>query len=183
MKIGYARVSTGEQNLDLQLDALRAAGAEDIFTDQCSGASTERPGLEQALRRLDTGDTLLVWRLDRLGRSLPHLISTVSDLGEKGIGFQSLADSIDTAHAQGRLVFHLMGALAEFERALISERTRAGLEAAKARGRKLGRRAALNPQQLAHARQLMAGGATPTDIARTLGVGRSTLYRGLRASA
>lgn len=181
MDIGYARVSTGDQNLDLQERALRDAGVAKIFTDKVSGAAATRPGLDKALAALSQGDVLVVWRLDRLGRSLPHLISVVTGLGERGVGFRALHDNIDTTTAQGRLVFHMMGALAEFERALISERTQAGLRAAKARGERLGRRPALTPAQVAHARQLIEAGSRTTDVARTLNVGRATLYRALGA--
>ena len=181
MDIGYARVSTGDQNLDLQERALRDAGVAKIFTGKVSGAAATRPGLDKALAALSQGDVLVVWRLDRLGRSLPHLISVVAGLGERGVGFRSISDSIDTTTAQGRLVFHMMGALAEFERALISERTQAGLRAAKARGERLGRRPVLTPAQVAHARQLIEAGSRTADVARTLNVGRATLYRALGA--
>jgi len=181
MKIGYARVSTDDQNLDLQERALTAAGAEKIYRDQASGALSSRTGLNAALAALKPGDTLIVWRLDRLGRSLPHLISVVGELGERGVAFQSLNDNIDTASAQGRLVFHMMGALAEFERALISERTTAGIRAAQARGVRLGRRPTLDRVQIQHARTLIAGGESPATVARILRVGRSTLYRALKA--
>lgn len=180
MKIGYARVSTTDQNLDLQERALRDAGAEIIHTDNASGAAHDRPGLTRALASLAPEDTLIVWRLDRLGRSLPHLISVVTDLGERHIHFQSVCEGLDTESAQGRLVFHMMAALAEFERSLISERTRAGVKAAMARGVRIGRRPALTRLQLVHARALVAAGESPSTIARTLGVGRSTLYRAIR---
>lgn len=183
MKIGYARVSTDDQNLDLQDRALREAGVEQVFTDQVSGAIQSRPGLDAALAALRKGDTLVVWRLDRLGRSLPHLISVVADLGQRGVGFQSLNDGLDTTSAQGRFVFHMMGALAEFERALISERTRAGVQAAKARGVRLGRRPTLTAAQVQHAKSLIAAGESPSAVAHTFRVGRSTLYRSLRAGA
>ena len=149
MKVGYARVSTHEQNLSLQLDALTQAGCEKLFQDQVSGLASERVGLQEAMTYLRQGDTLVVWRLDRLGRSLKHLIEIVTLLDEKGIGFQSLQESIDTATSGGRLVFHLFGALAEFERNLIRERTLAGLQAARARGRKGGRPKALDTKQVA----------------------------------
>ena len=141
MQIGYARVSTNEQNLDLQRDALRKAGvaAKNIFTDKITGTKEERPGLTEALSHLRDGDTLVVWRLDRLGRSLKHLIETVTALQSTGVAFQSIAENIDTSNATGQLVFHIFGALAEFERNLIRERTIAGLSAARARGRKGGR--------------------------------------------
>ena len=137
--VGYGRVSSIEQNLDRQLDALRAAGCTRVFSDTASGPKAERPGLNEALSYLRPGDALVGWRLDRLGRSLVHRISTVSELEERGIGFQSLQEPIDTTVAGGKLVFQIFGALAEFERSVIRERTRAGLEAARARGRKGGR--------------------------------------------
>src|SRR5712692_1162763 len=141
MLIGYARVSTNEQNLDLQRDALRKAGvtAKHIFTDKITGTKAERPGLEQALSHLREGDTFVVWRLDRLGRSLKHLIETVTALQAQGVAFQSITENIDTKTATGQLVFHIFGALAEFERNLIKERTITGLSAARARGRKGGK--------------------------------------------
>ena len=127
MLIGYARVSTDEQNLDFQRDALQSAGCEKIFTDHISGTKARRPGLEEALSHLRQGDTLVVWRLDRLGRSLRHLIDTVNDLQEQGVNFKSLTEALDTTTSGGKLVFHIFGALAEFEREIIRERTRAGL--------------------------------------------------------
>src|ERR671932_1719819 len=139
MLIGYARVSTNEQNLDLQRDALERAGCDLIFDDHVSGIKARRPGLEQALSHLRAGDTLVVWRLDRLGRSLRHLIDTVTDLQERGIGFKSLTESIDTTTSGGRLVFNIFASLAEFEREIIRERTLAALQSARARGRKGGR--------------------------------------------
>jgi DNA invertase Pin-like site-specific DNA recombinase len=144
MLIGYARVSTDDQNLDLQRDALKQAGCEQIFTDHISGTKAERPGLTDALSHLRDGDTLVVWRLDRLGRTLPHLIETVNGLQNRGIGFKSLTESIDTTTSGGKLIFHIFGALAEFEREIIRERTNAGLSAARARGRKGGRPKALS---------------------------------------
>jgi len=180
MQIGYARVSTIDQNLALQHDALKAAGCERIFADQgISGSVADRPGLDRALKALTAGDALVVWKLDRLGRSLAHLVQTIADLGARGIGFRSLSDPIDTASAGGRLVFHMMGALAEFERSLIVERTQAGLQAAKRRGQKLGRRPKLTPSQGAHARQLLDAGENGRTVARSFGVARSTLYRHL----
>ena len=141
MLIGYARVSTNEQNLDLQQDALKKAGvsAKNLYTDKITGTKSERPGLTQAISHLRQGDTLVVWRLDRLGRSLKHLIETVTALKQQGIAFKSITENIDTSTATGQLVFHIFGALAEFERNLITERTMAGLEAARTRGRKGGR--------------------------------------------
>lgn len=139
MLIGYARVSTDEQNPALQFDALTRAGCQRIFTESASGAAVYRPALEEALNALQPGDTLVTWKLDRLGRSLSHLIAIVTLLECRGIAFRSLSESIDTDTASGRLLFHVMGALAEFERALISERTKAGMAAARARGRNIGR--------------------------------------------
>ncbi len=139
MQIGYARVSTEEQTLHLQRDALQAASCDRLFTDTASGANAERPGLTEALDHLRAGDTLVVWRLDRLGRSLKHLIETVAQLAERGIGFKSLTEQIDTTTSGGKLIFHVFGALAEFERDVIRERTRAGLSAARARGRRRSR--------------------------------------------
>lgn len=182
MKLGYARVSTDEQNLDLQLRALEQAGVDRIFTDKTSGSALRRPGLDAALAQLGAGDTLVIWRLDRLGRSLGHLIALVREIGERGAGFQSLNESIDTTSATGRLVFHLFGALAEFERGLIVERTRAGMAAARARGKHVGRRRSLTPAQLGHARTLLAAGDSAASVAASLNVGRSTLYRALKAT-
>ena len=180
MLIGYARVSTDDQAFDLQLRALKAAGCEQVFQEQVSGSAVKRPGLDQAIAVVGQGGVLTVWRLDRLGRSLPHLIEVIRDLGARGAGFRSLSESIDTTTASGRLVFHMMGALAEFERSLIQERTRAGIRAARARGVRVGRKRALSAAQIAHARQLIAGGESPTAVARSLKVGRATLYRALR---
>lgn len=179
MKIGYARVSTTDQNTDLQLEALKRAGCEQIFEDQVSGAVKKRPGLEKALAVVGAGDVLVVWRLDRLGRSLPHLIEVIAELGDRGAGFRSLTESIDTTTAGGRLVFHMMGALAEFERSLIQERTKAGLQAARSRGIVGGRPPALSKAKIAHARKLIDAGESPAAVAKSLGVGRSTLYRAL----
>src|ERR671919_475121 len=148
MLIGYARVSTHEQTLNLQQDALTTAGCTKIFTDTASGAKTERKGLEEALIYVRRGDTLVVWRLDRLGRSLPHLITTMTDLEERGIGFKSLTENIDTTTSGGKLIFHIFGALAEFERNLIRERTQAGLNAARARGETGGRPKALTDKSV-----------------------------------
>jgi DNA invertase Pin-like site-specific DNA recombinase len=178
MLIGYARISTNEQNLALQRDALEKAGCEQIFTDQVSGTKARRLGLEQALSHLRQGDTLVVWRLDRLGRSLRHLIDTITELQERGIGFKSLTESIDTTTTGGRLVFNIFGALAEFEREIIRERTQAGLQSARARGRSGGRRKALTQKQVNQLRQLAADkNHTVEDICKTFGIGRTTFYR------
>ena len=178
MLIGYARVSTLDQTLALQQDALTAAGCEQLYTDTVSGSVTERPGLTQALSHLRTGDTLVVWRLDRLGRSLPHLIETVAQLQERGVGFRSLQEQIDTTTSGGKLVFHVFGALAEFERDLIRERTHAGLAAARARGRLFGRPKVLTPQQVKQLRSLAQDDRnTVAEICQTLGVSKATYYR------
>src|ERR687885_2157345 len=178
MLIGYARVSTNEQNLSLQRDALEKAGCEQIYTDQVSGTKARRPGLEQAFSHLRSGDTLVVWRLDRLGRSLRHLIDTVTELQEKGIDFKSLTEAIDTTTSGGKLVFHIFGALAEFEREIIRERTNAGLYSARARGRKGGRRSVLTPKQVQILRELYESKQTNVgDICKALGISRATFYR------
>jgi DNA invertase Pin-like site-specific DNA recombinase len=156
MKIGYARVSTDEQNLSLQLDALKRAECTRIYTDQgISGSQFSRPGLDSVLARAKAGDTIVVWRLDRLGRSLTQLVDLIAYLGKQDIGFMSLTEAINTGSAGGLLMFHVMAALAEFERSLISERTRAGLQAARGRGAQLGRRCALDPAQSEHALRLL----------------------------
>lgn len=154
MLIGYGRVSTSDQTLDLQKDALQKAGCGRIFTDTASGAKAERTGLDEALSHLRTGDILVVWRLDRLGRSLKHLIETITALDNRKIGFKSITEAIDTTTSGGKLIFHIFGALAEFERDIIKERTRAGLTAARARGRKGGRPKKLNPRKADIAKQL-----------------------------
>jgi DNA invertase Pin-like site-specific DNA recombinase len=178
MLIGYARVSTFDQTLALQRDGLQEAGCERIFTDTASGSRTDRPGLAEALDHLRSGDTLVVWRLDRLGRSLRHLIDTVALLQERGIGFRSLQERIDTTTSGGKLVFHVFGALAEFERDLIRERTQAGLTAARARGRLGGRPKALDPRRVQIARTLYQDKSNSiADICRTLRISRATLYR------
>jgi DNA invertase Pin-like site-specific DNA recombinase len=178
MLIGYARVSTLDQTLALQQDALTAAGCEQLYTDTASGALTDRPGLTQALSHLRAGDTLVVWRLDRLGRSLPHLIETVSALAQRGVGFRSLQEQIDTTTSGGKLVFHVFGALAEFERDLIRERTHAGLAAARARGRLFGRPKVLTPQQVKQLRSLAQDDRnTVAEICQTLGISKATYYR------
>ncbi len=178
MLIGYARISTIDQTLALQQDALTQAGCQELYTDTASGASTDRPGLAQALSHLRSGDTLIVWRLDRLGRSLPHLIDTVFELARRGVGFRSLQEQIDTTTSGGKLVFHVFGALAEFERDLIRERTHAGLAAARARGRLFGRPKVLSSQQVKQLRSLAQDERnTVAEICQTLRISRATFYR------
>jgi len=177
MLIGYARVSTDDQNLDLQRDALQQAGCDKIYTDQQSGVSTDRSGLDTVLEVARSGDTLVIWRLDRLGRSLKNLIHLVEQLERQGVGLKSLQENIDTTTSGGRLVFHLFGALAEFERNLIRERTRAGLSAARARGRQGGRPKLLDPQKRELALRLHRERQhSIADICRLMGISKSTLY-------
>jgi DNA invertase Pin-like site-specific DNA recombinase len=184
MFIGYARVSTNEQNTRLQLDALKHAGCAHIFSDEgVSGTMTARPALNKALQFLKAGDVLIVWKLDRLGRSLSHLINLTAELGMRSVAFKSLSESIDTTTAQGRLVFHMMGALAEFERSLIAERTSAGLAAAKTRGVHIGRKRKLTPEKVKHARKLIDTGERPDAVAKTIGVSRATLCRYVRTNS
>lgn len=176
--IGYARVSTRDQDPALQLDTLTAAGCERIFSDTASGTLDRRPELDRCFEQLRSGDVLTVWRLDRLGRSIRHLIEVVNDLQARGVGFRSLTEGFDTTTPGGRLIFHMFAALAEFERSVIVERTHAGLAAARARGRTGGRRPKLTPRKLATARQLYdARTHTVEQIAEVVGVSRSTLYR------
>jgi DNA invertase Pin-like site-specific DNA recombinase len=178
MKIGYARVSTLDQNLDLQLDALKKLGCDHIYEEKASGKSKDRPELAHCLKSLRHGDTLCVWRLDRLGRSLQDLIAIVTGLEASGIAFVSVTENIDTSSATGKLMFHVFGALAEFERNLIKERTAAGLASARARGRVGGRKPVLNDKQKVLAKSLMADKSLAiSDIAIQLGVSRATLYR------
>lgn len=179
MRVGYARVSTQDQKLDLQRQALQAAGCDLIFEDHISGTRAKRPGLDKVLAKLAPGVVVVVWRLDRLGRSLSHLVEVLKVIESKGAGFVSLNEAIDTTSASGRLVFHMMAALAEFERALIVERTQAGLAAAKARGAKLGRRRKLTPKQVTHGRALLDAGEAGHAVAQSLGVSRATLYRAI----
>ena len=182
--LGYARISTFEQNPDLQRDALKDAGCYRIFSDRASGSLDARPALTKVLDQLRPGDTLVVWRLDRLGRSLRHLIETVTELHERGVGFKSLRENIDTTTAGGKLVFHLFGALAEFERDLIRDRTVAGLVAARARGRTGGRPTVMSPQKVAVARQMYESRQhTVAAIAQTVGVSRASVYRSLKSDA
>lgn len=182
--IGYARVSNDAQDAALQVDALHAAGCIKVFTDTASGSLASRPQLDRMLDQLRPGDVVVVWRLDRLGRSLKNLIALVEDLAERGVGFRSLSESIDTTTANGKLFFSIMGALAEFERDLIRERTMAGLAAARARGRVGGRPPVMTPDKIKIARQMYdSRDHTVEAIAQTLGVSRKTVYRHLESSA
>ncbi|NDH68224.1 MAG: recombinase family protein [Gammaproteobacteria bacterium] len=180
--VGYARVSTNDQDVQLQINALIAAGCikTNIFIDHISGVRTERPGLDKCIEILESGDTLLVWRLDRLGRSMPHLVALVENLGKQGIGFRSLCDgAIDTTTASGGLIFNIFSSLAQFERRLIQERTKAGLEAARARGRKGGRKkiSPKNPKVLMAKRMHKNHGMSIDDICKTLNISRASFYR------
>src|SRR3954470_7536653 len=178
MLVGYARVSTSEQTLDLQHDALSSAGCIKIFTDTASGAQTEREGLTEALSYVRAGDTLVVWKLDRLGRSLKDLIERIRELDARKIGFKSLTEQIDTTTSGGKLIFHIFGALAEFERDIIRERTSAGLEAARTRGRTGGRPKSLTSSKQALAQKLYADKENSvTEICKILGISRATLWR------
>src|SRR3954470_18612384 len=184
MLIGYARVSTQDQTLNLQKDALEKLGCNKIFTDTASGAKAERKGLDEALEYVREGDTLVVWRLDRLGRSLKHLIETITELNNRKIGFKSIQENIDTTTSGGKLVFHIFGALAEFERDIIRERTQAGLIAARARGRQGGRRKTLTPKQIAMVKKLYADKTTPIrDICKSFNISRMTLWRYVKAQS
>jgi len=182
MLIGYARVSTQDQNLELQTEALQKAGCKKIFEDRMSGNRAERPGLAQARESLRQGDTLVVWKLDRLGRSVKHLVDLVGELQQQGVQFKSLTDAIDTGTASGRFFFHVMASLAEMERELIVERTRAGLEVARQLGRKGGRKRQMTDSKIKAAKKLLASGVPPRDVASNLGVSVPTLYRWLPAS-
>lgn len=176
-RVGYARVSTADQDPALQQLALQQAGCERVFLDHASGARADRPELEKALDYLRPGDTLVVWKLDRLGRSVGHLVQVLTDLDAREVDFVSLTEGMDTSTPMGRLLYHLMASLAEFERALIRERTMAGLAAARAQGRTGGRPPALSATKKQAARNLFAAGTPAPEIARILGVGRTTIYR------
>ena len=176
MLIGYARVSTHDQNLDLQQDSLYAAGCEKIFVDELSGAKAARPGLQQAIDSLREGDVLVVWRLDRLGRSLRNLLELVEKLKERKVGCRSIQESMDTSSSGGKLIFHVFGALAEFERNLIRDRTNAGLIAARARGRTGGRPKKLDEQQRELVTRLYREGTPIPEILKTVKISKSTLY-------
>tara|TARA_X000001036_G_C20376498_1_gene682768 strand:+ start:115 stop:690 length:576 start_codon:yes stop_codon:yes gene_type:complete len=181
MKVGYCRISTHDQHLAMQQDALKKAGCEEIYSDIASGAKVERPGLEQAISFLREGDTLVVWQLDRLGRSIQHLIQTVQSLNNRQIGFQSLRENIDTTTSGGKLVFHIFGALAEFERELIRERTNAGLTAARARGRLGGRPPLLDSRQIVRLTELYdEGRSSVNEICKIFGISRPSFYNYLK---
>ena len=183
MAFGYARISTTQQDEALQRDALEAAGVDRIYVDHASGATDSRPALDEMLGQLRPGDTVVIWRLDRLGRSLRHLIDLVAELEQRGVGLRSLTESIDTSTPGGKLVFHVFGALAEFERELIRERTQAGLAAARARGRVGGRPTVWTPEKLRTARAMLESGEHEVAaIARVLGVSRASVYRALAAA-
>ena len=177
-RIGYARVSTDDQHLELQRDALSQAGCSVIYEEAMSGKSAMRPEIEQCRKALRAGDTLVVWRLDRLGRSLPDLVQIIADLEQRGIGFESLTEKIETSSAAGKLVFHVFAALAEFERGLIWERTQAGLAAARARGRAGGRKPKLDAKQIRQIKALLRDPNTSVaEVARDYGVSRTTIYK------
>lgn len=181
MLIGYARVSTADQDLSSQEDVLKSAGCEKIYTDVVSGVKTARPGLNSAILQLRKGDMLVVWRLDRLGRSLAHLIQTVKELNEKGIGFKSLQESIDTTTSGGQLIFHIFGALAQFERELIRERTNAGLKSARIRGRLGGRPVQLNKNEIRKLKKHYdKGDLSVIEICKLFNITKPTLYRYLK---
>ena len=181
--IGYARVSTEDQALDLQLEALRQAGCERVFTDKASAARPQRPGLSEARSHVREGDVLVVRKLDRLGRSVKGLIDLVGELAEEKVQFRSLTDGIDTTTPYGRFFFHMMASLAQMERELIAERTKAGLDAARKRGRLVGRRRRMTPGKIESAKQLLGGGMPPREVAKNLGVSIPTLYRWVPASS
>jgi DNA invertase Pin-like site-specific DNA recombinase len=184
MIIGYARVSTQDQNPELQVDALEKAGSEQIFQEKITGKLRERPELSQCLRTLRKGDTLVVWKLDRLARSLKDLVEIVHELSEREIGFKSLTESIDTTSSAGRLTFHIFGALAEFEHSLIRERTIAGLQAARARGRKGGRKPSMSDSDIRKAAAMLSDpNITKKEVAEHFGVARTTLNASLERLA
>jgi DNA invertase Pin-like site-specific DNA recombinase len=182
MKIGYARISTTDQNLDLQIDALKKAGCEKIIKDEISGSLSERPGLEELKKIIRKGDEIIVWRLDRLGRGLKHLIALINEFQESGVSFHSLTESINTGNSTGKLIFHIFGALAEFERNLILERTRVGIEAARARGRQGGRPKKLDKDKRKLAIDLYESKKhSLKQICNTLGISKPTLYKYIKA--
>src|ERR1700679_798250 len=183
MKYGYARVSTEDQNPAMQFAALKKAGCKTVFKDDVTGAHIKRPALTRCLNTLQTGDTLIVWKLDRLGRSLRDLIHMLDDFKQQDVKFQSLTEAIDTETPTGRAMWQMIGVLAELERSLIGERTRAGAKDAKRRGVKFGRKVKLTPDRMTYARKLIDQGRTPTEAAKIVGVGRSTLYGALQRAA
>jgi DNA invertase Pin-like site-specific DNA recombinase len=183
MLIGYARVSTQDQNLDLQIDALTKAGCKKLFQEKMSGSRAARPEFSKALEALREGDTLVVWKLDRLGRSVKNLVDLVGELHKQGVQFKSLTDAIDTATPSGRFFFHVMASLAQMERELTIERTRAGLEIARKLGRKGGRKRRMTDSKIESARKLLANGMPPRDVALNLNVSIPTLYRWIPAAA
>lgn len=182
MKIGYARVSTSDQRPDLQEEALRSAGCERTYTDRASGKAVDRPELAEALDQLRDGDTFVVWKLDRLARSVKQLVDLVSGFERQGVNFVSITDAIDTGTPTGRFFFHVMASIAEMERDLIVERTRAGLETARRHGRRGGRKPIMTDKKTAAARTLLASGAPPREVAESIGVSLATLYRWLPAA-
>lgn len=183
MLIGYARVSTQDQNLDLQIEALTKAGCKKVFEDKISGSRAERPGLAKTLELLREGDTLVVWKLDRLGRSVKHLVDLVAELHQRDVQFKSLTDAIDTGTSSGRFFFHVMASLAQMERELTVERTRAGLAVARELGRTGGRKRQMTDSKIKSAKKLLASGIPPREVAKNLGVSVPTLYRWIPASA
>ena len=183
MLFGYARVSTEDQKLEVQTEALEKAGVDRIFTDKISATAKKRPGLNECLRAMEKGDVLVIHRLDRLARSLRQLLDLMDHLDKRGIGLKSLNDSIDTTTAVGRLVVHVIGAIAEFERSLISERTAAGLQSAKARGVKIGRERKATPEKIEQAKGLLRGGMSMPQVAKVVGLAESTLYRDIPGGA
>jgi len=182
MLVGYARVSTIDQNLELQLSALKETGCEKLYQDQISGTRINRPGLDLALEVLRKNDTLVVWKLDRLGRTVKGLVDLVNQLHQKEIHFRSITDNVDTSTPAGRFFFHIMASLAQMERELIAERTRAGLAAAKTKGRLGGRRRKMTQSKVESAKQLLSSGTPPKDVAQNLGISIPTLYRWIPAS-
>jgi DNA invertase Pin-like site-specific DNA recombinase len=183
MKYGYARVSTEGQNPAMQLAALKQAGCKIVFKDEVTGAHVNRPALARCLNALGTDDTLIVWEFDRLGRSLRDLIHMPDDFKHRGVKFRSLTEAIDTETPTGRAMWQMIGVLAELERSFITERTPTGVKAARKRGVKFGRKPKLTPDRLAHARKLIQQGTRPTDAAKIIGIGRTTLYDALQREA
>ena len=182
MLVGYACVSTQDQNLELQLAALKKVGCKKFYQDQISGTKNNRPGLQLALEVLRKGDTFVVWKLDRLGRSVKGLVDLINQLHQKEIHFKSITDNVDTSTPSGRFFFHIMASLAQMERELVAERTRAGLAAAKAQGRVGGRKRKMTKSKIESAKKLLSSGMLPKDVARNLSISIPTLYRWIPAS-